>query len=271
MNNLHRELAPISDVAWAAIEAEARRTFIRNLAGRRVVDLVGPAGPTRSAVGTGHVRRLEVASAGVIVQERQSQPVIELRAPFSVARQAVDDVERGAEDSDWQAVKDAATQNALAEDHTVFNGCAAAGIPGIVPYQAPTRALPLPADVRHLPDTIRAGAERACGWPGSTGPTACCCRRRPGPRSPRPPTTATFGTQANLARLLDDGEILSWRRRWTVACSSPPGGGDYQLHLGQELSIGYLSHDAEQIQLYLQESLSFLPLTAESGVPLTAA
>ena len=33
MNNLHRELAPISDAAWADIEAEARRTFTRHVAG----------------------------------------------------------------------------------------------------------------------------------------------------------------------------------------------------------------------------------------------
>ena len=44
MNNLHRELAPISDSAWAQIEEETSRTLKRYLAGRRVVDLKGPAG-----------------------------------------------------------------------------------------------------------------------------------------------------------------------------------------------------------------------------------
>ena len=39
MNNLHRELAPISDAAWAQIEEEASRTLKRYLAGRRVVDV----------------------------------------------------------------------------------------------------------------------------------------------------------------------------------------------------------------------------------------
>lgn len=41
MNNLHRELAPISTEAWADLEAEARRTFTRHVAGRRVVDVMG--------------------------------------------------------------------------------------------------------------------------------------------------------------------------------------------------------------------------------------
>ncbi|HMS76880.1 encapsulin, partial [Gordonia sp. (in: high G+C Gram-positive bacteria)] len=35
MNNLHRELAPISESAWQEIEDEATRSFKRNSAGRR--------------------------------------------------------------------------------------------------------------------------------------------------------------------------------------------------------------------------------------------
>ncbi len=44
MNNLHRELAPISDAAWAQIEEETTRTLKRYLAGRRVVDVPSPGG-----------------------------------------------------------------------------------------------------------------------------------------------------------------------------------------------------------------------------------
>ena len=34
--------------------------------------------------------------------------LVELRVPFELDRQQIDDVERGANDSDWQPVKDAA-------------------------------------------------------------------------------------------------------------------------------------------------------------------
>ena len=44
MNTLYRELAPISDAAWAQIEDEASRTLKRHLAARGVVDVVGPHG-----------------------------------------------------------------------------------------------------------------------------------------------------------------------------------------------------------------------------------
>jgi uncharacterized linocin/CFP29 family protein len=44
MNNLHRELAPISNLSWAQIEEEASRTLKRHLAARRVVDVQAPKG-----------------------------------------------------------------------------------------------------------------------------------------------------------------------------------------------------------------------------------
>jgi uncharacterized linocin/CFP29 family protein len=43
-------------------------------------------------------------------------------------------------------------------------------------------------------------------------------------------------------------------------------GGDFSLHIGQDISIGYLSHTDAAVRLYLQESLTFLSLTAEAAV-----
>ena len=48
-------------------------------------------------------------------------------------------------------------------------------------------------------------------------------------------------------------------------------GGDFELQLGQDVSIGYLSHTDTSVRLYLQESLTFQLLTAEAVVPLTPA
>jgi uncharacterized linocin/CFP29 family protein len=45
-------------------------------------------------------------------------------------------------------------------------------------------------------------------------------------------------------------------------------GGDFDLHIGQDLSIGYLSHTDTTVKLYLQESLTFLFLTSEAAVAL---
>jgi uncharacterized linocin/CFP29 family protein len=46
-------------------------------------------------------------------------------------------------------------------------------------------------------------------------------------------------------------------------------GGDFDLQLGTDVSIGYLSHDADTVQLYMQETLTFLCYTAEASVALS--
>jgi len=226
MNNLHRQLAPISEAAWGEIDQEARRTFVRWIAGRRVVDVVGPDGEDLAAVRTGHQVRVDTPFEGVQAHQRQVRQVVELRVPFRVSREAVDAVDRGAQDSDWQPVKDAVAQIARAEDGIVFDGLASAGIEGLVPSSS-NRAVSLPQP-KDLPDAV-AAALKELRLAGVEGPYA----------------------------LLLSAEL------WTA------GGGDYELHLGQDLSIGYLSHDAESIELYLQETLTFLPYTSEASVVMT--
>src|SRR5258707_1465007 len=153
MNNLYRELAPVSAAAWASIEEEARRTFTLHLAGRRVAEVSGPEAGAASAVGTGHRSGVEPPAPGVLAWTRTAQPVIELRVPFAVSRQAVDDVERGAKDPDWQPVKDAARIMAFAEDRAVFEGYPAAGIVGIREASS-NPALTVPSDARQYPDVV---------------------------------------------------------------------------------------------------------------------
>jgi uncharacterized linocin/CFP29 family protein len=48
-------------------------------------------------------------------------------------------------------------------------------------------------------------------------------------------------------------------------------GGDFDLHIGQDVSIGYLSHTDRVVRLYLQETLTFLLLTTEAAVALAPA
>ena len=45
-------------------------------------------------------------------------------------------------------------------------------------------------------------------------------------------------------------------------------GGDFDLHVGQDISLGYLGHTDASVRLYLQESFTFLLLTAEAAVAL---
>jgi uncharacterized linocin/CFP29 family protein len=265
MNNLHRELAPISAAAWADLEDEARRTFKRHVAGRRVVDVPQPGGLELAAVGTGHLDAVAAPAEGVTARIRRSQPVVELRVPFTVDRQQVDDVERGAKDADWQPVKDAAKQIAFAEDRAVFEGYAAAGIAGIRSASS-NRAISLPSEVRAYPDAITQ-AVTALRLAGVDGPYTLALSAD---AYTAVSETSDYGypIHDHIARLLD-GEII-WAPAIDGAFLLSTRGGDFELRIGQDLSIGYLSHDAASIQLYFQESLTFLVHTSEAAVALTA-
>ncbi|WP_020499097.1 family 1 encapsulin nanocompartment shell protein [Sciscionella marina] len=266
VNNLHRELAPISDGAWSQIEEETRRTFTRHLAGRRIVDVDGPAGLEFSAVGTGHVHAIDGPLEGVVVHQREVQPLIELRVPFTVTRQAVDDVERGAQDSDWQPVKDAAKLIAFAEDHAIFHGSAAAGIDGIVATSS-NAALTLPAEAQQYPDAV-AQALTVLRLAGVDGPYSLLLSAD-AYTAVAETTHSGYPVRDHLERLLPNGGAI-WAPALEGALLVSTRGGDYQLHIGQDLSIGYTSHDGDHIELYLQESLTFQPFTAESSVGFTA-
>ena len=96
-----------------AIEQETTRTLKRYLAGRRVVDVEGPGGLKLSAVGTGHSKSIAAPGEGVLARQREAKPLVELRVPFELNREEIDNVERGAQDSDWQPAKDAAERSPM--------------------------------------------------------------------------------------------------------------------------------------------------------------
>jgi uncharacterized linocin/CFP29 family protein len=264
MNNLHRELAPVSDAAWASIEAEARRTFQSHVAARRVVDVRGPEGLSLASVGTGHLAGIDAPADGVTARLRTSQQVVELRVPFTLRRDDVDDVERGAQDPDWQPVKDAAKKIAFAEDRAVFEGYPAAGITGLRASSS-NPALALPGEARDYPDVV-SQAISALRLAGVGGPFSLLLSAA---AYTMVSETADHGypIREHLARVVD-GDII-WAPAIDGAFMLSCRGGDYELWLGQDLSIGYRSHDASAVELYFTESLTFLAYTAEASVALS--
>lgn len=264
MNNLHKDLAPISAAAWEEIEDEARRSFAIRAAARRVVDVPDAAGSQLSSVGTGHTHELKSPSESVLARQREVRPVVEFRAPFTVSRTEVDNVERGAQDSDWQPVKDAAAALAYAEDRTVFYGSTDEQIAGMAPESTNSKVA-LPGDIADVPSAV-ASALSALRLADVAGPYNLLL-------SPQLYTAVSettdhgYPVRDHVARMLYDGEII-WAPALEGALLVTTRGGDYTLQLGQDVSIGYLSHDADTVRLYLQESLTFLVNTAEACVSI---
>lgn len=266
MNNLYRDLAPITAAAWEQIEEEASRTFTRHVAGRRVVDVSDPGGPVTAAISTGHLREVTPPGDGVAAAVRDSKPLVRLRVPFTVSRTAVDDVERGAQDSDWDPVKEAAKKLAFVEDRAIFEGYGAAQIDGIRTCTS-NPVLELPDDARKIPDAI-AQALSALRLAGVDGPYSVLLSAD-AYTSVSETTEHGYPILEHLNRMVD-GDII-WAPAIDGAFVLSARGGDFDLQLGTDVSIGYLSHDAGTVALYLEETLTFLCYTAEASVALTAA
>jgi uncharacterized linocin/CFP29 family protein len=266
MNNLHRELAPISSTAWTQIEEEASRTLKRYLAGRRVVDLQGPGGEKLSAVGTGHLRSIAAPAEGIIARQREVKALVEIRVPFELDRQAIDDVLRGANDSDWQPVKDAARRIAFAEDGAIFDGYSAAGIQGIRQGTS-NPVVTLPADIRHYPEAIAEALSRL-RLVGVNGPYSVLLGADAYTALDES-SDHGYPVLEHIKRVVDRDII--WAPAITGAFVLTTRGGDFDLHVGQDVSIGYVSHTDSAVRLYLQESFTFLLLTSEAAVALAPA
>jgi uncharacterized linocin/CFP29 family protein len=264
MNNLHRELAPISDPAWAQIEEETTRTLKRYLAGRRVVDVPAPGGVALPGVATGHLTPIAAPAEGIIAHQREVKRLAELRVPFELSRQAIDDVERGSEDSDWQAAKDAAKILAFAEDRAIFNGYKEADIQGVREGTSnPIDALP--ADIRDYPDAV-AHALSQLRLVGVNGPYSVLLGAN---EYTALAETRDYGYPVleHVKRIVD-GNIV-WAPAIDGAVVLTTRGGDFELNIGQDTSIGYLSHTDDVVKLYLQETFTFRVLTSEASVVLS--
>jgi uncharacterized linocin/CFP29 family protein len=267
VNDLLRELAPVTAAAWEAIDAEARRTLKLKLAARKLVDFVGPLGWQASAVNAGRVERLEKAPAnGVEARVREVKPLVELRVPFELSREEIEAIERGAQDMNVDPVREAAGAAALAEDRAVFQGFAAGQIAGIMEESESAR-LSLTDDYEAYPGVV-ADAVNKLHLAGVAGPYAIAL----GPRCYTGLTKTTHGGYPVIehVRRLLDGPIV-WAPAVDGAAVLSLRGGDYELTVGQDFSIGYLEHTDAAVRLYLQESFTFRVLSPEAAVPLRYA
>jgi uncharacterized linocin/CFP29 family protein len=266
MSHLLREHAPITEASWGLIDEEARERLTPALAARKLVDFAGPRGWEHSATNLGRTSRLGDAPVdGVVAAQRRVLPLVELRAPFDVAREELRDADRGAEDVDFDALDQAAQRMATAENRAVFHGWDAAGITGIA--QASSHdPIPLGDECALYPRHVARAVERLL-QAGVDGPYGLAL-------GPEPYTKVLETTEHGGYPLLDHlrkivGGPLVWAPGVDGAVVVSQRGGDFLLEVGEDLSIGYDAHDAERVALYLVESLSFRVVTAEAAVALT--
>jgi uncharacterized linocin/CFP29 family protein len=154
----------------------------------------------------------------------------------------------------------------VAENTTVFHGNAAAGITGITeatphdPLSHDGRPETLPSLVASgVDDLMRAGVQgpfalvlSADAWILVSGASE-----------------HGFPLRPHIAQIIE-GPIV-WAPGVSGAVLLSMRGGDFLLDVGQDLAVGYLTHDIEQVDLYLEESLTFRVVSPEAAVAIDVA
>lgn len=259
MNLLRKNLAPLTEGAWRQIEEQAKTVFRLNLSARRVVDVEGPNGLDYTALSLGRL----------VLEEKQSsqslkyglykvQPLAEVRAEFQLDIWEMDNAERGARDIDLTTLIASAGEIAAFEEKAVYYGLKSAAIEGLKERSAHASLKKgedapslLSAVVNGLGTLRGSGVEGPYSLvvPEKLWPTlAVMDRGYPLPRYLK----ELLGGQLLVSSSVQDAFLLSTR------------GGDFRLVLGQDLSIGYGSHDSRTVKLYFSESFTFQVVTPEA-------
>jgi uncharacterized linocin/CFP29 family protein len=265
VSHLLRAHAPISDGGWTLLDQEARERLAPALAARKLVDFTGPHGWEYSATALGRTRGIESPpSEGVTVRQREVLPLVEARADFEISREELRDADRGAEDADLEALDRAAHQIAVAENVAVFHGWPGS-ITGIA-EATPHDRLPLGEAAADYPRAVAGAAERLlCS--GITGPYGLALGRGQYRRVVETAEHGGYPLLDHLRKILE-GPIV-WAPGVDGAVVLSLRGGDFLFESGQDLAIGYDSHDSNVVRLYLEESFSFRVVTPEAAVILT--
>lgn len=264
MDLLRRKQAPILPDAWELIDAEAARVLRLNLAGRKVVDFRGPFGWHFAAVNTGRLDLIaERPQPDLHIGLRRVQPLIEMRVPIKLSIAELDSVARGAENPDLSAVVTAAELMAAAEDSAIFNGYAPGGIAGLLSSSPHTAAL-VTDDVTQLPRAILA-AQETLRQAGISGPYALVLGSELYDRV-FAATEDGYPLAKRIEQFLVDKIVRAAAIKGGVLLSMR--GGDFELTIGQDLSIGYTGHSRDEVELYLVESLTFRVLEPAAAVRL---
>jgi uncharacterized linocin/CFP29 family protein len=264
MNHLLRPVAPLSDTVWKLLDEEARARATPALAARKLVDFSGPFGWEHSATNLGRTTRLASGpSEGVSGLKRRLLPLVEVRADFELSRAELSDADRGADDTDLEALDKAAHQIALAENVAVFHGWPS--VITVIGVASPHKRPALGEETEGYPRQVAGAVERLLSS-GITGPYGLAL----GPdQYRRVVETAEHGGYPLLDHLrkILEGPIV-WAPGVEGAVVLSMRGGDFVFECGQDLSIGYDSHDNEVVRLYLEESFSFHVATPEAAVAL---
>lgn len=252
MNILKNDLAPITENAWNEIESQSKRVLNEYLTGRKISDVIGPSGIELGAISTGRLLiPSDQSKEGVNIGIREVIPLIEVRKPFTLDLWELDNASRGARDLDLGVVEKAVQQIAGFEDQCLYYGFDNSIAPGLlnaVKERSPKVKL-------NTSDFLSLVAEQVSSLQQNAveGPYTIVLPDKVWTKLVGDSTSYPFKL---LLKDIIGGDIIIHHHNKDIFLISERG-GDIELHLGQDISLGYEGHDQKKVKLFYSESFTY--------------
>ena len=177
-------------------------------------------------------------------------PLIETRSSFSLDLWELDNAARGAKDLNLDVMDKAAFNIGEFEEKIIYNGFPKANVTGLKevnkdkPYKYPEKIENLPETIS--PYSLVLSTDR---WEKLSSFVNGYPLKKV--------IKDLIKGNIILAPAIDDAYLVSTR------------GGDFRLTVGQDLSIGYQSHDHKNVNLYFMESFTFQIIEPAAALKLS--
>jgi len=265
MDILRRSAAPFSLEAWNFLDEEAMDVLAQKLRARQEVDFIGPKGLELSSINTGRFVDAGIEDVeGVSYATREVLPLVELKVPFKMKLSEIEALARGAEDVDTDALVEAAQKVAQAENKAVYYGLDEVGIEGIVEaseYEEVSVSGGEKELISGLLNALSLFEESSVGGTKRLllGPDLYSLLYELDDKG--------YPLKRKVAEMVESGvEYVPDLGNRGLLISER--GGDFELTVGQDISLGFEDRDGDEVELFFLETFTFRVNGPEAAVVL---
>lgn len=252
MNILKKSIAPVTDKAWSEISNRTGEILNAYHTARKFVDINGPNGLEMGGVSTGRLIVPDNSEYhGINYGVREYIPMIEVRKPFELDLWELDNIDRGAKDPDMKQLEEAVRQVAEFEEKLIYNGFEPLNIKGLdnaaedAPVDIPSGTNAFLKEIGN--QVIKLGRNAV------EGPYTLILSEVEWLELVK--LSEGYPVQKQLQEILGGKVLISHFNSNSYLVSER--GGDYELVLGQDVTLGYDSHDTHTVKLYITGSFTF--------------
>jgi len=265
MDILKRSLAPFSTEAWNFLDEEATDVLSQKLRARQEVDFIGPKGLELSSINTGRFVDTGIEDVeGVQYATREVLPLVELKVPFKMKLSEIEALARGAGDVDTDALVEAAGKVAQAENKAVYYGLDQVGIEGIVDaseYEEVSVSGGEKELISGLLKALTLFEENSVGGNKRLllGPDLYALLYELDDKG--------YPLKRKVAEMVESGvEFVPDLGNRGLLISER--GGDFELTVGQDISLGFEDRSGDEVELFFLETFTFRVNGPEAAVVL---